>query len=230
MVNVYIIHGDKYDYSLIKEIKGGQSKVDIICEDHGIFKQRVSNHINLADGCPKCAGIGKWNNEVLKSEFQKIHNSIYDYSLIEFNGVDKKVKIICEYHWVFDQNIYKHLKGQGCPECSYNSKGEEYVKMQLEELGIKYIRQHGFDTCRYINRLSFDFYLPEYNTCVEFDGEQHFKPIKEFGGEEEFKTIQKRDKCKDNWCSENNIKLLRIRYDEINKISEIIKKELLLVV
>lgn len=78
--------------------------------------------MNLGDGCPKCAGVGKWDNEVLKSEFIKVHNNIYDYSLVEFYGVDKKIKIICKEHGVFEQNIHKHLKGQGCAECSFNSK------------------------------------------------------------------------------------------------------------
>lgn len=221
------INGDKYDYSLIKEIKGGLSKVDIICKQHGVFKQRVSNHINLADGCPKCVGVGKWNNDVLKSEFIKVHSNLYDYSLVEFKGVDKKIKIRCQQHGVFIQNIHKHLKSQGCPRCSFNSKGEEYIKMYLEEFGIKYIRQHSFRTCRYINRLSFDFYLPETNTCVEFDGEQHFKPNKFFGGKSGFRETLKRDKCKNDWCLENSVRLLRIKYDEIDKISYIIKKELL---
>ena len=221
------IHGDKYDYSLIKEIKGGQSKVEIICQEHGIFKQRVSNHMNLGDGCPKCVGVGKWNTELVISEFRNVHSDLYDYSNVKFNGVDKKVEIICKEHGSFEQNIHKHLKGQGCPECSYNSKGEEYVKMYLEELGIKYIRQHSFETCRYINRLSFDFYLPELNTCIEFDGIQHFKPISEFGGKKEFRIIQERDKCKDDWCSENQVNLIRIRYDQIDKVKYILESKLI---
>jgi very-short-patch-repair endonuclease len=118
----------------------------------------------------------------------------------------------------------KHIlvKGQGCSECSFNSKGEEYIKMYLEEFEIKYIRQHSFDTCRYINRLSFDFYLPELNTCVEFDGEQHFKPNKFFGGKSGFNETIKRDKCKNKWCDENQVELIRIRYDQIDKIKSIL--------
>jgi hypothetical protein len=217
------IHGDVYDYSLVKEIKGNNSKVKIICKNHGVFEQRVSNHINLKDGCPKCAGKGRWNNEVLKEEFFRVHLDRYDYSKVNFEVIDSKVSIICKQHGIFNQNIHKHLKGQGCPECSFNSKGEEYIKSHLEELGIRYIRQHGFDSCKYINRLNFDFYLPEFNTCLEFDGIQHFKPVKDFGGEEEFEIIKKRDECKNKWCLENNVKLVRIRYDQINTIRKIIE-------
>lgn len=222
------LHGDKYDYSLIKLINSNKSKVEIICKDHGVFTQRVSNHINLGDGCPKCVGVGKWNSDVLKSEFQKIHFDKYDYSKVKFEGVKNKVIIICKEHGEFAQNIHKHMKGQGCPECKFNSIGEEYIKCYLEENNIKYIRQHGFDTCRYINRLSFDFYLPELEICIEFDGIQHFKPVKEFGGEFEFQKIIERDNCKNKWCLENDIKLIRIKYNQINKIRKILEKQLII--
>jgi very-short-patch-repair endonuclease len=98
--------------------------------------------------------------------------------------------------------------------------------MFLEELEIKYIRQHGFDTCKYVNKLSFDFYLPEQNVCIEFDGIQHFKPVKQFGGEEEFNDIKERDKCKNEWCKNNNVKLIRIKYNEFDNIKNILLKEL----
>lgn len=96
-------------------------------------------------------------------------------------------------------------------------------------MNIKYIRQKYFETLRYINPLSFDFYLPEFNICIEFDGEQHYKPVKWFGGKEGFELTLKRDKCKNIWCVENNIKLIRIKYNEIDKISKIIKEQLLVV-
>jgi len=222
------IHGNKYDYSLVKQIESNKSKIEIICKKHGIFNQRVSNHINLGDGCPKCVGVGKWSDDVLKNEFQKVHFDKYDYSKVKFEGVKNKVIIICKDHGEFVQNIHKHIKGQGCPECKFNSIGEEYIKFYLEENNIKYIRQHRFDTCRYINKLSFDFYLPELEICIEFDGIQHFKPVKEFGGESEFQKIIERDNCKNKWCSENNLKLIRIKYNQINKIRKILEKQLIM--
>lgn len=219
-------HNNKYDYSLIKEVNGNSDKVDIICKDHGIFNQSVSNHMNSGHGCPICIGKGKWNNKVLISEFNKVHFNLYDYSKINFEGVVRKVDIICKEHGIFTQNIHKHLKGQGCPECKQNSKGEEYIKNYLERNKIKYIRQKSFDDCKYINKLNFDFYLPDMNTCLEFDGLQHFEPVKEFGGEKEFYLILKRDECKNKWCIENRVSLIRIRYDEFDKISEILDEKL----
>ena len=220
------LHDNKYDYSLILKINNNSDKVKIVCPYHGIFNQSVSNHMNLKDGCPVCTGRGKWNNELLISEFKKTHLDKYNYSLVEFTGVSNKIKVICNTHGTFEQTIYHHLKGQGCKLCKSNSIGEEYIKLHLEEMEIKYIQQHGFDTCRYINKLSFDFYLPEYNICIEFDRIQHFKEVKQFGGKKEFNNTLKRDECKNKWCLENNIKLIRIKYDQISEIGEILNIEL----
>lgn len=222
------VHNSKYDYSLVN-FNSISDKVDIICKEHGVFKQRVSNHMNLKDGCPKCAGVGKWNTDLLVSEFKKIHKDKFDYSKVLFENVDKKVEIICKEHGSFYQNIYKHLNGQGCRFCESPSKGEDYIKMWLDDLKINYIRQHSFETCKYVNKLSFDFYLPDYNSCIEFDGKQHFKPVKYFGGEKAFKLNKKRDSVKNKWCLDNNIGLIRIKYNEINKIKYILKEKLQIV-
>ena len=46
-------HGNKYDYSLIKSYKNGKQKIPIICKKHGIFYQRVEDHL-FGHGCSRC--------------------------------------------------------------------------------------------------------------------------------------------------------------------------------
>lgn len=58
------------------------------------------------------------------------------------------------------------------------------------------------------------FYLPYFNTCIEYNGIQHYEPNDFFGGEESFKKQLIRDKIKKKYCENNNIKLIIIRYDE----------------
>ena len=60
--------------------------------------------------------------------------------------------------------------------------------------------------------MRFDFYLPDFNVCIEFDGMQHFKPVEMFGGEEEFKKLKVRDEIKNKWCEVNGIELIRFNY------------------
>ena len=79
---------------------------------------------------------------------------------------------------------------------------------------IKFKREYIFDDCFYNDVLRFDFYLPNYNLCIEYDGIQHFKPVDIFGGEEGFKVQLIKDKIKDDYCKNNNINILRIPYYE----------------
>ena len=78
--------------------------------------------------------------------------------------------------------------------------------------------------CKDVNKLRFDFYLPEYNTCIEFDGLQHFKPIERFGGVEYFEDIKKKDKIKNEFCFDNKIELIRISYKNLGKVEEVLLK------
>ena len=128
------------------------------------------------------------------------------------------VKIICPEHGEFNQTPNKHLNGRGCPKCRY-SKGEKKIYSILVKKDIKFETQKKFIDCKYKRFLKFDFYIPHINTCIEFDGEQHTRPINYWGGEKEFKKTQKRDQIKNEYCEKNNIKLYRIKYNEnIEKI------------
>ena len=100
------------------------------------------------------------------------------------------------------------------------SKGERTIEAILTELDIDFNTQHVFYDCRSKNNrvLYFDFYLPDYNCCIEYDGEQHQK-----GWKRNLNTlpdIKDRDKRKDDYCLKNNIRLIRIPYTEFDKLNE----------
>lgn len=107
------------------------------------------------------------------------------------------------------------------------SSGEFEIGQILQKLDIDFKRQFTFQDCKYEKALRFDFYLPNYNTCIEFQGKQHYVPVAYFGGEKYFEIRQKRDDIKRNYCIKNNIHLVEIRYDEINNAEEIIKSKIL---
>ena len=117
------------------------------------------------------------------------------------------------------------MKGIGCPHCN-DSKGELIIKNFLENKKIIFVRNKIFDECFDLDKLRFDFYLPKHNIVIEFDGIQHYKPIKFFGGKKEFLNLQRRDRIKDKFCINNSIQMLRIKYNEKieNKLKNIIMK------
>lgn len=117
------------------------------------------------------------------------------------------------------------LNGQRCPYCNM-SVGEHYVMESLDELHIKYVFQKKFSECRDKRVLPFDFYLPEHNMCIEYDGEQH-RQVNAFGSKDKkqakwhFEVQHKHDLIKNKYCEDNNIRLLRLWYSKNNTLAKV---------
>lgn len=137
-----------------------------------------------------------------------------------------KIKTKCECGNVFYTSITRllHEKEFRCPECTRKQSTLEIrVKEWLIKNDIKFIEQHTYPDCRYKHPLRFDFYLPEYNICIECQGKQHYKPVEYFGGEKGFQKQQKRDEIKRKYCESHNIELIEIPYYEFNDNNDFIK-------
>ena len=215
-----LVHGNKYDYSLC-EYNNDLSKINIICLKHGKFMVKAGNHLR-GDNCSMCTNNKKLTNEEFIEKANLVHGDKYDYSLVKYNGQKNKIKIICNKHGIFEQNPNNHLNNNGCPICK-ESKGEKIIRDFLNTKNINYTPQHRFPDCKNILTLPFDFYLPEHNSCIEFNGRQHYEPIKKWGGINNLKEIQKRDKIKMEYCKTNNIPLINIKYNDnvLNKLEKL---------
>ena len=162
----------------------------------------------------------------LKRSFEKfliqckiVHGDKYDYSQVEYNSTFEDICIRCiEHNTFFYQRPTVHSSGAtGCKQCiKSESKGEKSIRLWLDSNNIKFEREKTFKSCKLTvnGAMRFDFYLPDYNMCIEYDGEQHYKPIKSFGGKKSFDDIKLKDSIKTNYCISKNIKLLRISYDD----------------
>jgi very-short-patch-repair endonuclease len=222
-------HGDKYDYSKIIEYLGYDEKIQIDCPIHGSFFQICRNHI-AGGGCPKCYNDKRYaykssNKLEFEEKCRLVYGDKYDYSLVQYKNSKTPVEIICPIHGSFFKNPNNHLNGEGCPLC-FSSKGERKIFSILKGNGILFERQKTYNDCKYINKLRFDFYLPEYNMCIEYNGEQHYKDI-QYWNNSHLLNI-KRDNIKKTYCENNNIELLIISYlDDIyitlkNRIDNIV--------
>ena len=224
-------HKDKYDYSLVEYIDSN-TKIRIICPIHGVFEQEASSHLSGA-GCPNCAReklslLFRSNTESFIEKARKVHGDLYNYENVKYVNNKKDVDIICRKHGVFHQTPNTHLSGAGCPMCS-NSRGEEAVAAYLESRDILYIRQYVVKNesifC-YNKIMKIDFYVPLFNTFIEFNGIQHYIPIDCFGGEKDFIQQQERDFALKDYCNTYNIKLIVIPYTDIKNIPSILGRKL----
>ena len=151
------VHGDKYDYSKV-EYDGAHTKVCIICPEHGEFWQTPNERKNGC-GCPICGNEAKGERcRSSKEEFIKkaneVHGGKYEYSKVEYVNNATKVCIICPKHGNFEQTPNSHLRGCGCPNCSFENTGDrcrsslvEFIKKARKLHGDKY----NYSNVEYVN-------------------------------------------------------------------------------
>lgn len=202
-------------------------KIRFRCLDCGLefdaypcsFFVRTSGH-----GCPRCGHkTGGRKLRLTQSEFENRVSETSPEVEVVGKYINRKTKVGCEckacgYRWdAIPGDIISN--GVGCPRCKM-SHGEKRIATWLDAHDIDYTLQYKFKDCVDKECLPFDFYLPKYNACIEFDGEQHFKPIKYFGGISHLRRTIMHDKIKDDYCDKNNVLLWRIPYNDEDNIDK----------
>lgn len=189
-----------------------RQKIDVVCKKNKHSTTKSIHHLlNNNVNCNHCSKKYKQNISEWIYTCNNVHNEKYDYSLVKYENTQSKVDIICPIHGKFNQIAFSHKNGAGCKKCN-KSIGENIISEILTNKSIKYEEQKSFDDLKYKSNLYFDFYLPKYNLCIEFDGLQHTKNYYFFGGENALIDRIKRDEIKNKYCLENNINLLRVSY------------------
>jgi hypothetical protein len=144
------VHGDVYDYSKV-EYTLMNNKVCIICKEHGEFMQSAAKHVLTKRGCPTC-GIKKcakaitvpWEDFVNRA--RKKHGDKFQYIEESYNGMNKRMDIICPEHEKITMTASSHcITKTGCKFCGNTSKAfnksrsyEEFIKRANEVHKFKY--------------------------------------------------------------------------------------------
>ena len=208
------------------ERQNRRTYITIKCKE-GHINKKVWQGINDVVGCKDCQRekMTKWTDnkiiEYIKSEKYKV------IEFIKSNIIGEKRLIVqCDNeHKPYEVYFRNFLNGKRCP-CCHESNGEKKISKILSNLNINYIAQYKFNDCFYKDKLRFDFYLPDYNICIEFDGGQHYEIVEWFGGLDNFINTKIRDTIKNEYCKKNNIKLIRKPYWEFDNMENIIMNEL----
>lgn len=211
-------------YAYVKGYAGMKTKCWFYCSKCNTeFLQQPARLINQKIyGCNCCVTKKKTHKEFLEELGEKC---LAEYSVLdEYINIDTKIRFqhlkcgtifdIDPYHFIFR---YKKIY---CPICYYKkSKGEIVIAKFLTEHNILFHKEFVFPN---LLNSRFDFYLPQYQIAIEYDGEQHFKAIEPWGGEEQLINTQNRDEIKNQYCIDNNIKLFRIPYYDFDLINQIL--------
>ena len=218
-------------------------------EEHGPFIKSPNEFLNKGRGCKYCGYeiASKKNSDdkdsfIKKAQSMKVHQNPdgsprYTYDNVDYISSHEKVFITCPIHSPihgdFPQSPANHLAGNGCPWCN-ESKGEKQIKNILTKNKINYIPFKKYDDCISVKskngqnkncvKLSFDFYLPDNNTLIEFDGQYHFSG-KQYENQDYVGHVLN-DREKNEYTKSNGLKLIRIGYHDMKNIEEEIMKGL----
>lgn len=193
------------------------------------------NHIELCPQCRKnshlfkkiCLSKNGLTNDEFLSKVKSMTQNEFSF-LDPYQGAYVKLRVKhnkCGF--VFKVCPHDFYKGSGCPKCN-SSKGERFIRSYLVNNHIKFEQEKEFKGLKDILPLRFDFYLPDYNTVIEYDGIQHYIPQEWMGGEQKFEKQKYHDGLKNTYCNKHRIKLVRIsyRYNTFDKVAERLDKML----
>ena len=121
-------YGDKFDYSKV-EYSNSKAKVTITCPVHGDFEQTPSRHIQSQHGCSYC-GIhadkksppNKKSTNEWMTDIESVHGDTYSYPKFNPKNAHDSISIQCKHHGLFNQKLYSHVDGHGCPSCAATHK------------------------------------------------------------------------------------------------------------
>lgn len=208
-------------YALVGKYKGKHHKTDFYCPR---CKQNFPSDpasILSGEGCPRCANY--WRSIHHKKDDrwlfkQLVKTGVYKeyFPAQSCKGSHAKIYFVhlrCGQRFPVTPNHL--LRGSGCPICNKkggSSKSEKYIIHALDKLGIKYEYQKYFDGLKDKQKLSYDFYLPNANVLIEYNGEQHYRPVNYFGGKSHFLMQQQHDRMKQKYAEDHGYTLINIPY------------------
>lgn len=214
---------------LLEPYRGRTKRVNMRCILHDAISRKTPYEAINGKGCIQC-GLEKLSQQSKLPEVIYIERLKKLFPHIKLKGGYDCVSKVAEFHCYNCCNDFidyaNYVTRRGCPICDSTSMELEIGKI-LTTNNIIYKPQYSFSDCKDQRALPFDFYLPDYNLLIEYDGQQHYRPVN-FGGISDedalknFKITQLHDSIKTNYCITHNITLLRIPYWENSNIEQII--------
>lgn len=215
---------------VVGKYKGSRKPISVECLICGHQWQPLADALLHGHACPICAD--KQTGLRCKKTQEEYVKELRDkFSHISLKGIYDGADVPILHHCMDCGNDFysrpANVLSYGCGKCARPYQGEEHIKNFLVLNNIGFIQPYRFSGLRgRRNPLSYDFYLPTYNCLIEFQGEQHERPIEYFGGQKHFEIQQEHDRRKREYAKEHGYKLIEIWYYDFDRIEKILAKEL----
>lgn len=217
---------EENNYTVLGEYKNTHSKLLIRHNVCGKEYEVAPADFLSGKRCSRCRNVEKKNTESFKNELYELVGN--EYTLIsEYINTNKHVKMRhenCGHEWNIKPTNF--LSGKRCPKCA-ESKGEQRIRHWLEDNNIKFVPQRKYPDLIGTGGglLSYDFYLPDYNLLIEYQGQFHDGNGNDYI-KQNLETQKEHDRRKKEYAEQHNIQLLEIWYWDFVNIEEILNKEI----
>lgn len=226
---VFDLVGDEYTF--LDSYVNNKTKIRVKHNTCGNIYKVSPNSFFRGHRCSQCAKLIRYD-KLAKTDTQfkqEVCNLVKgEYTFLD-QYVNSKTKLRVKHNKC--GNIYfvtptdffsKHSR---CPYCN-SPKGETIISKILNNLNINYEPQKTFEDLRDTAYLSYDFYVPDQNILIEYQGIQHYQAIEYFGGIDAFDKQRKHDIIKLQYAKNNNYNLIAVPYteDTFSKIKKYLVK------
>lgn len=234
--DIVALFNDRGYHLVSTEYISAKTKLEYICPKHQEYGSQyiTYNNIKCGFGCKYCGA--ERVAEKRRLDFEEVRRVFETHDMIlleqEYKNAETPLKYVCKHHPEFGVQYMtlSNARKQHCPHCNL-IKGEYKIAHYLIEHNIQFETQKSYDDLRGIKggKLSYDFYLPNFNLLIEYQGEQHEHPVDVFGGAEQFIIQREHDDRKRQYARAHHIGLLEIWYYDFSHLEEILEEEILLI-
>lgn len=218
---------EQTNFLFLDEPNGTLENIRVKCLYCGAEQKRSLDSLCKNTGCQVCGtkqGIKKTAAQFATELLEKYGG---EYAPMEdYKGANVPILIkhnVCGKIYTTKPHHILTDKGGKCPICGKKSKGERKIRLFLQQHNVLFEEQKRFDNFK---RYPYDFWLPEYNLLIEFQGKQHYEPVEHFGGIESFIHQQEIDNKKRLFANQNGIELFTIRYTLLPQIDYLLTQRL----
>ena len=216
------------DISVLERYINNHTKLKVECLTCGNIWSASPNKLLLGRGCPKCRAI-KMSIEQTRTHEEFLDLAKQKCPQIKILGRYSKSQIpidcectVCNFQWNARPSTL--LYGIGCPQCKA-SKGERRITEFLNNYGVMFEYQKKYEDLLGVGnkQLSYDFYIPNRNLLIEYQGQFHDGNIKnDYQTKEDFEKSKEHDRRKKVYAQDHNIQLLEIWYWDFDNIEQIL--------
>jgi hypothetical protein len=198
-----LVWGDRFDYTYTV-YDGALNRVKLYDKYNNQFIEQIAVlHLSGSE-------VKSMNESDFIEKSKIISDFRYDYTKTNYINKTTKVLINCPTHGDFEVLPFNHINyGEVCKKCLF-TKFIKKVKKFCSENDISVNIQHKFDDFN----IPFDFYIYPLRIIIDFTYD-------------DLDQVKLNDKIKNDYCEDNYINLIRIRYDQLDNINKILYEYLI---